>query len=151
MRVIDLEPLSRSTIGFEHLLNLLDTAADTGTPENYPPYNIEKVGEDNYRIALAVAGFAEDDLAVTVESNLLTIEGKRPTEASGTYLHHGIGSRAFRRQFNLADHIQVRGARLENGLLVIDLERELPEEMKPRRIEIGKAAGPTLVKDQRAA
>jgi molecular chaperone IbpA len=151
MRAIDFAPLSRSTIGFEHLLNMLDTVADTGAADNYPPYNIEKVGEDKYRIALAVAGFAEDNLSVAVEANLLTVEGKRPTEESGTYLHHGIGSRAFRRQFNLADHIVVRGAKLENGLLVIELERELPEEMKPRRIEIDKGSGPTLVKSKQAA
>lgn len=151
MRAIDFAPLSRSTIGFEHLLNLLDAAADTGAADNYPPYNIEKINEDKYRIALAVAGFAEDDLSVTVEANQLTVEGKRPAEASSAYLHHGIGSRSFRRQFNLADHIVVHGATLENGLLVIELERELPEEMKPRRIEISKGDGPTLVKSKQAA
>lgn len=151
MRTIDFGPLSRSTIGYEHLLDLLDTSTEAGAQGSYPPYNIEKFGEDKYRIALAVAGFAEQDLSITAEPNLLTIEGQPPSNAKDQYLYRGIGARPFQLQFNLADFIKVRAAKLENGLLTIELERELPEEMKPRRIEIGKGGGPSIIKGKQVA
>lgn len=155
MRAFDFAPLSRTTVGFERLFDQLDAAARTDTVDSYPPYDIEKTGEETYRIVLAVAGFAEDDLAVTVEPNQLTVVGTRDADRTGggrgEYLYRGIGGGSFERRFNLADHIAVRGARLENGLLTIDLERELPESLKPRRIAIGGndggGGGPRLVRD----
>ncbi|MDH3595218.1 MAG: Hsp20 family protein [Rhodospirillales bacterium] len=146
MRTYDLSPLMRATVGFDRLTSLLDTASrvDEATL-GYPPYNIEKTGEETYRITMAVAGFGEADLDVTVQENSLVIKaGKAKPEADKgvRYLHRGIATRAFERRFDLADHIQVTGARLENGILSIELEREVPEAMKPRSIAIetkGKA------------
>ena len=110
------------------------------TDDNYPPYNIERSGEDAYRITLAVAGFGVDDITVTAEQNTLVIEGKKPDSRRREYLYHGIAARPFRRVFNLADYVQVKQASFEDGLLIIDLVREVPESMKPRRIPIGKPA-----------
>jgi molecular chaperone IbpA len=136
MATLDFAPLYRSSIGFDQLPTLLKHALqrdETG----FPPYNIEKVSEDQYRITLAVAGFSQDDIEIVSEHNMLTVRGKTKTTASGTYLHRGISSRAFERQFDLAEYVEVTGATLENGLLEIDLKRELPEALKPRSIPIG--------------
>lgn len=132
----DIGPLMRSTIGFDHLWRLLDSALQVDESGSYPPYNIEKIGEDRYRIVMAVAGFTPEDLEVTVEPNLLVVRGKRREDPNVQYLHRGIAGRAFERRFQLADHVKVVDARLENGLLVIELVREIPEALKPRRIEI---------------
>jgi len=139
---IDLSPLFRSTVGFDRLGRLLESTlqADNAAPA-YPPYNIEKLGEDAYRIVMAVAGFGEGDLDVTVKEGTLTITGKgAEPEGETKYLHRGIAGRAFERRFQLADHIQVEGASLENGLLTIELVREVPEALKPREIAIASAA-----------
>jgi len=141
MRSTDLTPLLRATVGFDRMMNLLDhaTRVDEGSL-SYPPYNIEKLGEDDYRIVMAVAGFGEEDLDITVKENSVVISGKKDKpEAEGAevrYLHRGIATRAFERRFDLADHIKVTGARIENGLLYVDLVREIPEAMKPRTIKI---------------
>jgi molecular chaperone IbpA len=143
MRHYDLSPLYRSTIGFDRLFSLLDQAAGAENAPSYPPYNIERTDENAYRISIAVAGFADADLALEVKENLLTVRGeKQPAEAQATQqvLHQGIASRAFERRFQLADHVQVTGAVLEHGLLHIDLVREVPEAKKPRIIPIGTAA-----------
>jgi len=145
----DLTPLFRSTVGFDRLPRLMDAAlrADESAL-SYPPYNIEQLGEDRYRITMAVAGFRDADLNVTVEDDLLIISGRvARDEEEKKYLHRGIAGRAFERRFTLADHIRVAGATLANGLLSVDLVREIPEEMKPRAIKIetgngAKAIGP---------
>ena len=129
---IDYSPFYRSTVGFDHLLNLLHTSADQG----YPPYNIERSDENNYRVTVAVAGFAEKDLSVDVKDRVLTVSGKREDGAKANFLHQGIAGRAFERSFQLAEHVEVKAARLENGLLHVDLERIVPEEKRPRRITI---------------
>jgi molecular chaperone IbpA len=131
---LDYSPFFRTTVGFDRLLDLLDQAE--GTP-GYPPYNIERSDENHYRITLAVAGFAEKDLDIEVRDGVLTVEGKREADAKPAYLHQGIGGRAFKRQFQLAEHVEVKAARLENGLLHIELVRVVPEEKKPRKIVIG--------------
>lgn len=136
----DFTPLNRSTIGFDHLFDLIENAGRAAPADGWPPYDIIKLGEDDYRIAMAVAGFAEDELAVTQERNQLTVAGERKAEEDGaTYLYRAIAQRGFERRFDLADHVRVAGARLVNGLLVIDLHREVPEEMKPRRIDIARS------------
>jgi molecular chaperone IbpA len=142
----DFAPLWRSTIGFEHLAGLVDSALRQASGDNYPPYNIERVGEDNYRITLALAGFGSDDIAVTAEQNALMIEGRKPDRAAGEFLYQGIAARPFRRVFNLADYVQVKQASFQDGLLIIDLVREVPEAMKPRRIQIagGSPASPQI-------
>src|SRR3954469_6275797 len=129
----DYSPFFRSTVGFDRLLNLLESAE--GAP-GYPPYNIERSDENNYRVTIAVAGFGEKDLTAEVKDNVLTVTGKREENGKPAYLHQGIAGRAFERQFQLAEHVVVKGARLENGLLHIDLERIVPEEKKARRINI---------------
>ncbi|MCP3395525.1 Hsp20 family protein [Bradyrhizobium sp. CCGB12] len=132
----DFAPLWRSTIGFDHLAGLVDSALHQASEDNYPPYNIERSSEDHYRITLAVAGFGADDITVTAEQNALTVEGRRPEKAAGEYLYRGIAARPFRRVFNLADYVQVKEASFRDGLLIIYLLREVPEAMKPRRIQI---------------
>lgn len=133
----DLSPLYRSTVGFDRLFDLLDQSSQMDSMTNWPPYNIEKVGEDQYVITMAIAGFSTDEIEVTQKENQLVVAGeKKGSEEGRQYLHRGIATRAFKQTFNLADHVKVRGARLENGLLTIDLEREVPEALKPRRIEI---------------
>ena len=142
MTRFDLSPLFRTSVGFDRMARLFDSIANEQAP-SYPPYNIERTDEDAYRISMAVAGFGEDDLEVTVEDNQLIVAGriKENDEDNGKrYLHRGIAERAFERRFGLADHIQVAGGKLENGLLHVDLVREVPEEMKPRQIKIGTAA-----------
>jgi molecular chaperone IbpA len=138
MRHFDLTPLYRSTIGFDRLGSLLDTLSSfEGEAPSYPPYNIERVGENEYRISMAVAGFGASDLAIDVKESTLSIRGEKTTEHEDTtFLHRGIASRSFERRFQLADHVLVKGATLENGLLHVDLVRELPEAMKPRTIPI---------------
>jgi molecular chaperone IbpA len=132
----DFSPLFRSSIGFDRMLNALETASRVETIDNWPPYDIVRSGEDAYRISMAVAGFGQDELSITQEPNMLMVSGQKAGEDSGQYLHRGIAGRAFQRRFELADHVKVVGASLVNGLLTIDLKREIPEEMKPRRIEI---------------
>jgi molecular chaperone IbpA len=146
----DFAPLWRSTIGFDHLANLVDGSLRQATDDHYPPYNIERSGEDHYRITLAVAGFGVNDITVTAEQNALTIEGKKPDEAAREYLYQGIAARPFRRVFNLADYVQVKQASFQDGLLIIDLVREVPEAMKPRRIAIG-GTSPSQIEQKKAA
>jgi molecular chaperone IbpA len=137
----DFSPLFRSTIGFDRLTRLVDAATrvDSGSLA-YPPYNIEKTGEDAYRLTMAVAGFSEDELDITVQENTLLVIGKaKKDEAENRYLHRGIARRAFERRFSLADHIRVVGATLVNGMLHVDLVHEVPEAAKPRKIQIGTA------------
>ena len=136
---IDFKPLYKSSIGFDRLIDLLEDAARGQTADNWPPYDIIKVDEASYRIAIAVAGFSEKELNISVEPNLLVIAGDRAAEPTGEILHRGIASRAFTRRFELADHIKVTSASLANGLLTIDLRREIPEEMRSRRVEIRTA------------
>jgi molecular chaperone IbpA len=141
MRRYDLAPLLRSSVGFDRFDQLFDTANRSNTAANpYPPYNIEKV-EDDYRISMAVAGFSEADIEITVKDNTLIVEGSPLTEPDGvSYLHRGIAGRGFERRFQLAENVNVHAAHMENGLLHVDLQYHTPEHMKPRRIEIDKAA-----------
>lgn len=145
MTTFDLTPLYRTAIGFDRLADMLTHASRSDGNQGYPPYNIEAMGVDRYRITMAVAGFAEQDLDLVSERNVLTVSGKQSDsrEAEGSdadqrqFLYRGIATRAFERRFQLADHVEVEGAKLEHGLLHIDLKRELPEQMKPRKIAIG--------------
>lgn len=140
MRTVDFSPLYRSSVGFDHLFNLLENAS-RGDQKNtgYPPYNIELIDKDNYQITLAVAGFAEEDIDIQSHQNKLTIKGNQAAdEKKRTYLHQGIAGRSFERIFELADHVRVTDASLKNGLLQINLVREIPEAMKPRKIAIGE-------------
>ncbi len=138
----DLAPLYRSTVGFDRLFSLFDQLGQDGSP-GYPPYNIERTGDSAYRITVAVAGFAEPELSIEVKENALTIRGEKQVKAENEAepLYQGIAARAFERVFQLADYVQVKGASLENGLLHVDLVREIPEAKKPRQIQIGKANG----------
>ncbi|MBR1221515.1 Hsp20 family protein [Bradyrhizobium sp. U87765 SZCCT0131] len=135
MRTYDFAPLWRSTIGFDRLFDLLDET-QRRAEDNYPPYNIERLGDDHYQISLALAGFSPDDIVVTAEQNVLTVEGSRSDKDQREYLYQGISARPFKRQFSLADYVQVKAASFDNGLLRIELVREIPEAMKPRRITI---------------
>src|ERR1700743_2201585 len=148
---LDYSPFFRTTVGFDRLLGLLDQAE--GNAQGYPPYNIERSDENHYRVTLAVAGFAEKDLGIEVRDGVLTVTGKREarTEGQNAYLHQGIAGRAFERQFQLAEHVEVKAARLENGLLHIDLERIVPEEKKPRRIQINAPELKTIQGGAKAA
>jgi molecular chaperone IbpA len=142
MRPVDFSPLYRSTVGFDRLFNLLDTmGAPDANAQSYPPYNIERTGETTYRISMAVAGFDDSELTIEAKRNHLTVTGKKAEvegegEDGNAYLYRGIASRGFERRFHTADHVEVTGANLKNGLLHIDLKREIPEELKPRRIAI---------------
>ncbi len=151
--MFDLSPLYRSTIGFDRFAQLLDDMASLEAP-TYPPYNIERVGEDEYRITMAVAGFGEDDVNIELNQNTLTITGRK-TDKSGVekteFLHQGIAARAFERRFQLADHVEVRGATLENGLLHVTLKREIPEAMKPRTIPVGNGKSSKVIEGRKAA
>jgi molecular chaperone IbpA len=135
----DLSPLYRSTVGFDSLASMLDQVADfDNEATNYPPYNIERLTENEYRITMAVAGFGKEDVQIEVKENTLSIRGeKKEVDTERSFLHRGIASRAFERRFQLADHVEVRGADVKDGLLSVDLEREVPERLKPRTIEIG--------------
>lgn len=141
MRNIDLSPLYRSFIGFDHLASMIDTASRNEKQSSYPPYNIELLAEDKYRITMAVAGFAKDEVNIEVHENTLQVTGNKPAKAGQAeerkYLHKGISERNFERKFQLGDHVKVLAADLENGLLHVDLERVVPESKKPRKIQIG--------------
>ena len=155
MRSYDLSPLYRSTIGFDRLFSLLDQAggSENNAAAAYPPYNIERTGENAYRLTLAVAGFGESELSIESRENALTIRGAKDPNKEGEateMLYQGIAARAFERRFQLADHVQVTGARLENGLLHVDLVREIPEAQRPRQIPIGRG-GPRPVEAPKAA
>ena len=142
MRNLDLAPLYRATVGFDRLADVMDRAltADLAAP-TYPPYNIEKTGDDKYRISVAVAGFSSDDLSVELRDGAVIVSAKKATEDEDrTYLHRGIATRAFERKFTLADHVRINGASHVDGMLHIDLVREIPEALKPRRIEIARSA-----------
>ena len=144
MRQFDLAPLYRSTVGFDRLFSMLDTLGSNEAAQSYPPYNIERTGENAYRITVAVAGFTDSDLAIEVKENALTLKGERKSDPAkpAEFLHQGIAARAFERRFQLADYVQVTGAALENGLLHIDLVREIPEAKKPRQIQIATGRTP---------
>ncbi|MEK1891406.1 MAG: Hsp20 family protein [Phyllobacterium sp.] len=153
----DFSPFYRSSVGFDRIFDLLENSAQPQGSDRWPPYDIVKLGEDRYRIVIAVAGFAQDDLAITHEPNMLVVKGDKSGDEEFQYLHHGLALRPFTHRFELADHVSVTDARLDNGLLIVELKKEIPEEMKPRRIEIG-SMGNTIsgesskqVKDSRAA
>jgi molecular chaperone IbpA len=141
----DFTPYRRSTVGFDRLFDLLENTARANAGDNYPPFNIERMGEESYRITLAVAGFKSADIDITAQQNLLVIQGRKGEDSSAQYLHLGIAQRGFERRFELADFVRVDNANLEDGLLVIDLVREVPEAMKPRKISIGAPAPLTVV------
>jgi molecular chaperone IbpA len=154
MRTFDLAPLYRSTVGFDRLFSLLDQGVEGAAP-GYPPYNIERTGDNEYRVTVAVAGFSEPELSVVAKENTLTIRGEKSAkeqEKRGEVLYQGIAARAFERVFQLADHVLVKGAKLENGLLHVELAREIPEAKKPRQIPIGngEAAAQTVEHKQAA-
>lgn len=155
MTGFDFSPLFRSSVGFDRLSRLMDSGFAPHGESQYPPYNIEKTGENDYRISVAVAGFGEDDLDVTVKENTLTISGKsNPDDQEETrrqYLHRGIAGRAFRLSFALADTVRVNGASLDNGLLHVDLERQVPEEAKPRTVEIRSGKTPKAIESEAGA
>jgi molecular chaperone IbpA len=140
MTNFDFSPLFRSTIGFDRVFDLLDQASRVQPMTNWPPYNIEKTGEDEYRITMAVAGFSPEEIELVQQENVLLVTGQKHPDPEGVeFLHRGIAARAFKQSFSLADHVKVTGATLENGLLVVALKREVPEALKPRRIEIATA------------
>jgi molecular chaperone IbpA len=143
MRHVDFSPLYRSTVGFDRLFTMLDSLAQPESAQTYPPYNIERTGEDAYRITMAVAGFGENEISIEAHRNVLTVKGEKvEDEKEGAeLLYRGIAGRAFERRFQLADHVEVTGANLKNGLLHIDLKRNIPEEMKPRKIAISSVSG----------
>ena len=148
----DFSPLYRSTVGFDRLFDMLDQTARVETAAHWPPYNVEKVADDHYRITMAVAGFDSDEIEITQTENTLLISGqKQPEQENGQFLHRGIATRAFKQTFNLADYVKVTNAKLENGLLTVDLVREVPDEMKPRRIQIAGGAGPKTIEHDKAA
>ena len=150
--MFDLTPLYRSSVGFDHLARMLDEAASFEAPA-YPPYNIELLDADEYRITMAVAGFASADIGIEVKGNALTVSGKKAekTETKTQFLHQGIASRAFERRFQLADHVEVTGADMEHGLLHIALKRSVPEAMKPRSIAIGSGNETRVIEARKAA
>lgn len=153
MRTIDLSPLYRSLVGFDRLADQLDAAARTEAASGYPPYNIERTGENDYRIEIAVAGFKPDELTVEVKENLLTVTGRKAANDGDAkqYLHRGLAERNFERKFQLTDYLVVVDADLSNGLLSIALKRELPEALKPRTVEIKSNAASTLIEGEKAA
>jgi molecular chaperone IbpA len=155
MRTFDFSPLFRSTVGFDRVFDLLDSVSRYDTNQSYPPYNIERTDETHYRITVAVAGFAEKDLNVEVREGVLTVQGGHGEEAEKAekngFLYQGIAGRVFERRFQLAEHVEVRGARLENGLLHVELERVVPEEQKPRRIPINGATAKVIEGQAKAA
>ena len=150
MRTYDFTPLWRSTIGFDRLFDLAETAQHAAE-DNYPPFNIERLSEDRYLITLAVAGFARAEIDITAEQNMLTVEGAKKDKADREFLHRGISTRNFKRQYSLADYVKVEGARFENGLLTIELVREIPEAMKPRKIAINGTTPNTVERIAKAA
>ncbi len=154
MRPVDFTPLHRSTVGFDRLFSMLDTLAQPEGTQSYPPYNIERTGENAYRITMAVAGFSENEIEIEAHRNQLTVKGeKSDTEAkeNSELLYRGIASRAFERRFQLADFVEVEGANLKNGLLHINLKREIPEQMKPRKIMVSQLGNETAQEISAAA
>ena len=151
MRTFDPTPLWRSTVGFDRLFDMLDQTSHLQANDTYPPYNIERADEDHYRISLALAGFSRDEVTITAEQNVLTVEGSKTQKPETEYLYHGISARPFRRVFNLADYVQVKSASFEDGLLKIELVREVPEAMKPRRIAINGGASKPTIEQKKAA
>ena len=154
MRQFDLAPLYRNTVGFDRLFSMLDQLVSVDSTPTYPPYNIERTGENAYRISVAVAGYTEADLSIEVKENTLSIRGEKQEksdEAKGEVLYQGIAARAFERRFQLADYVQVTGAKLENGLLHVDLVREIPEAKKPRQIPIGNGKAKAEVLEAKVA
>lgn len=149
--MFDYTPFYRSSVGFDRLFRLLDEAQDL-EPQSYPPYNIERVGENEYRITMAVAGFGEKDLAIEAKGNVLTVTGKKAekAESAGEILHQGIAGRGFERRFQLADYVEVSGAELANGLLHVSLKREVPEALKPRQIAITSGSRPKQIEAKAA-
>ena len=143
MRTYDFSPLYRSTVGFDRLFDMLDQANRVEPMANFPPYNIERVSEDEYRITMAVAGFSADEIEMVHHENRLTIKGYKKEQDGANYLHRGIATRTFNQVFNLADHVKVTGAGLQHGLLTVELKREVPEALRPRRIEILASSDPT--------
>ena len=141
MRTFNPTSLWRSTVGFDRLFNLLDESSRWTGEDNYPPYNIERTGEDRYQISLALAGVSPEEIAITAEQNVLTVEGRKAEKGDHQYLYQGISSRPFQRVFSLADYVQVKGASFEGGLLKIELVREVPDAMKPRTIAINEGGG----------
>ncbi|MBY6199387.1 Hsp20 family protein [Vibrio hangzhouensis] len=137
MRTVDFTPLYRNAIGFDRLFNMMEANSAKNSSGGYPPYNIEQQDENHFRITMAVAGFAEEQLDLTQKENMLIVKGERKAEEGKNYVYQGIAERDFERKFQLADYVKVVGASMENGLLHIDLEREIPEAMQPRKIEIG--------------
>lgn len=149
MRSFDFTPYRRSTIGFDRLFDMLEQNARSANAENYPPFNLERIAEDRYRITLAVAGFKRDEIEITAQQNLLVVAGRKAEAAdqnTGSFLHLGIANRSFERRFELADFIIVEGADIADGLLTVELVREVPDAMKPRRIAIG-GSGPAIAHD----
>ncbi|HEX2762736.1 MAG TPA: Hsp20 family protein [Allosphingosinicella sp.] len=146
----DFTPFRRSTVGFDRLFDLLENTGGWAQAENYPPFDLERTGDDSYRITLAVAGFSPGEIEITAQQNQLIVTGRKDGETDGRYIHRGIATRAFERRFGLADYVQVRGAELKDGMLSIELVREIPEEMKPRKIEIDAAAPSSRISDQRS-
>lgn len=153
MRTFDLSPLFRSTVGFDRLNDLLDTVQREEQAVSYPPYNIEKLGEDEYSITMAVAGFREEDIDITAQENLLIVSGNIAEDSKDerVYLHKGIGARAFERKFSLADHVKVVDAQLQHGLLTVQLVREVPEAFKPRTIAINGKTAKKAIEGKKAA
>lgn len=151
MNRFDFTPYRRTMVGFDRLFDMLENQSRASSSENYPPFNIERCGEDAYRITLAVAGFKPADIDITAQQNLLVVHGKKGEEASsGQFLHVGIAQRGFERRFELADYVRVAGANLEDGLLTIELVREVPEAMKPKKIAVGTQKTLSVVKDSDA-
>lgn len=146
----DFTPYRRSTVGFDRLFEMLENGLGFTGAENYPPFDLEQEGDDHYRITLAVAGFREDEIDITAQQNLLIVSGRRGEGEDRRFVHRGIAARPFERRFALGDYVQVKAAELKDGLLTIDLVREVPEAMKPRRIEIGSGSSATRIGDQRA-
>lgn len=154
---VDFSPFYRSSVGFDRIFNLLENSAQPQGVDKWPPYDIVKLGEDKYRIVIAVPGFTQDDLTITHEPNMLVVKGDKSGDEDFQYLHHGLALRPFLHRFELADHVSVTDARLDNGLLIVELKKEIPEEMKPRRIAISSMGNAAVgesakrVKDDRAA
>jgi molecular chaperone IbpA len=151
MRTFDPNPLWRSTVGFDRLFNMLDDSVQWAADDNYPPYNIERRGEDHYWISLALAGFKPEEVTITAEQNVLTVEGHKSEKNGHQYLHQGISERPFHRVFNLADYVEVKGATFDGGLLKIELVREVPEAMKPRQIAITASNDNRRIEQEKAA
>jgi molecular chaperone IbpA len=146
----DFTPFRRSTVGFDRLFEMLENGSSMTGAESYPPFNLEHDGADRYRITLAVAGFAQDEIDITAQQNMLIVSGRKQENEERSYVHRGIATRSFERRFALGDYVQVKAAELRDGLLAIELVREIPDEMKPRRIQIGSSGSQPQIGEQRA-